>query len=94
MNSEGGDVGTISNAFHGELFEFKDIVVLVLKLVEVYSVVLNTPCNFLFGFLNLGLISFVKDLEELWINLEVVFGDMKVLSSVGVFLDNLVECFS
>lgn len=94
MDSESGDVSTISHSFDCELFELKHIVVFVLELVEVNGVILNTPSNLFLGFLDLRLISLVEDLEELWVNLEVILSDVEMFSSIIVLLNDLVESFS
>ena len=94
LDSESGDVGTIPDSPDGELLELEDIVVLVLELVKVDCVVLNTPCHLLLGLLDLAFVSLVEDLEEFWINLEIILSDMKMLLGSVILLHNLVESLS
>lgn len=78
LDSECCHVSTIFDGLNCELFKFKNIVILVLKLVEVDSAVLDIPSNLLFGLFDGIFISFVENLEELRVNLEVVFSDLKM----------------
>ena len=94
LDSESSNVGTVSDSLDGELLELEDIIVLVLQLVKVDSVVLNTPCDLFLGLLDLTFVSLVKDLEEFWVNLEIILSDMKVLLGSGILLYNLVEGLS
>lgn len=41
--------------------------------------VFNTPSNFLFGLFNLSFVSFIENLEEVWIDLKVIFSDLKMI---------------
>jgi hypothetical protein len=57
-------------------------------------VVLNVPSYLLFGLLDGIFIPFVENLEEIWVDLEVILGDLDMLGSIGVFCDNLIEGIS
>jgi hypothetical protein len=94
LDSESGHIGSISDSLDCELLELKHIVVLVLQLVEVDRVKLDTPSHLLLGLLNFALISLIEDLEEFWVNLEIIFRDMKVILCIVVLLHNLIESFS
>jgi len=94
LDSESCNVCAILNALNCELLEFKHIIVLILQLIQVHSCIFNTPCNFLLRLLNLGLVSLVQDLEELWINLEVIFTDLEMFISSCTLLYNLRKLVS
>jgi hypothetical protein len=94
LHSKCGDIAAILNSFDCELFEFKNVIELVLKLVEIDSVVLDTPSDFLLGFFNFVLISFVQNLEEVWIDLKVVLGKSKMFIRNVIFVQNIKELVS
>jgi len=57
LDSEGGDVRSVLDAFDGELFKFKHIIVLELKFVQSDGVELNSPGYFFLGFSDVGFIA-------------------------------------
>lgn len=79
LDSKCSHVSSILDGLDSELFELKNIVVLVLQLVEVDCVVLDTPGYLLFGLLDRIFVSFIEDLEELWVDLEVILSDLEML---------------
>jgi hypothetical protein len=86
LDSECCHISTIFDGLYCELFKFKNIVILVLKLVEVDSAVLDIPSNLLFGLFDGIFISFVENLEEFRVNLEIIFTDLEMLVSSGALL--------
>jgi hypothetical protein len=56
--------------------------------------VFNTPSYFFFGLFDLVLVSFVKNLEEVWINLEVIFCNLEMVLSISVLTNNHTELLS
>ena len=78
-NAEGLHISSRSHGLDRELLEIKDVIELLLDLVELNSVPLNIPLFLLLCLFNLGLGPFDQHIEEVRVNVEVLLGHLNDL---------------
>lgn len=93
-HSEGRYVRSGSHGFDCEFLEVKNVIELLLDLVELDCVFLNLPLFFFLSLFNLGFRSFDQHIEEVWINVEILLCHLDDVFNLLVFLDNLGEALA
>ena len=93
-HSESGDVGFSAHGLDGTFLEVKDVVELFLNLVKLHSVLLDLPLLFLLCLFDFLFRTINEHIEEVRVDVEVLFSHLNDIFDFLVFLNNLGEALS
>ena len=90
-HSESGDIRACSHCLHCELLEVQVVVELFLDLIQLDSVLLDFPLLLFLRLFNLRFRSLYQHVKEVWINVEILLGDLDHILYLLVLLHDLDE---